>query len=85
MSRKMTGKPYNFLRLGYPNIEYYQIEQKSTNIFRLGDGPPHGHIESILFDDDFFEQRYKNDEDEFKKLMENYTFFLHFTGWRWYG
>lgn len=89
MARNMTGMPYNLLRLGYPDTgeEYYEIEyENSSNIFGIGDIPPHRHIEPTFFvDDDFFEQNFKNDKDEFEKLIENYTFYLHFTGKRWYG
>ncbi len=84
----MTGMPFNFLRLGYTEIgdEYYNIEyENSTNIFGVGDIPPHRHIEPTFFDDDFFEQRSKVDTEGFEKLMQNYSIYLHFTGSRWYG
>lgn len=89
MAHNMTGMPYTLLRLGYPEIgdEYYEIEYgNSTSIFGSGDIPPHKHIEPTFFeDDDFFELNFKNDKDEFEQLLENYTFYLHFTGRRWYG
>lgn len=89
MARNMTGMPYTLLRLGYPEIgdEYYEIEYgNSTSIFGSGDIPPHKHIEPTFFeDDDFFELNFKNEKDEFEQLLENYTFYLHFTGRRWYG
>lgn len=87
--QNMTGMPYNFLRLGFPDIgiESYDIEYlNSTNVFGVGDIPPHKHIKTTTsFDDDFFEQRSKLDKDGFNQLLENYAFYLHFTGRRWYG
>jgi hypothetical protein len=89
IARNMTGMPYSLLRLGFPDNgeEYYEIEyENSSNIFGVGDIPPHRHIEPTSFEeDDFFEQNFKADKYKFEELMENYTFYLHFTGNRWYG
>lgn len=83
--QNMNGMPYNFLRLGFPDKSYEIEYLNSTNVFGVGDIPPHEHNEPTFFDDDFFEQRFKLDKNGFEKLMENYAFYLHFTGGRWYG
>ena len=85
----MTGMPFSLLRLGYPENgeEYFEIDYpNSTYASGVLDLPLHKHHEPTFFeDDDFFDQNYKNRQDEFELLMKNYTFVLHYTGRRWYG
>lgn len=80
--RNLSGKPYNLLRLGYPEDgkEYFNI----TYANQIGNFTPHKHYHDSFFeDDDFFKM--KNSTGEFSELLQNYTFVLRFTGQRWYG
>ena len=82
-SENMSGKPYNLLRLGYPEDgnEYFNISYPngSTGVLE-----PHKHYHNAFFtDDDFFE--INNTTEAYQDLLKNYTFVLRFTGQRWYG
>jgi hypothetical protein len=84
----MTGMPYSFLRLGYQgkDEEYFDIEYENATLFGIDDMPPHKHNEPTFYeDDDFFRENSKNNPAQFKALLENYTFALHYTGMRWHG
>lgn len=87
--RNMTGKPFSFLRLGYPEVgeEFFDIEyENSTNVFSIEDIPVHKHNEPISYeDDDFFRENSKVNGAKFDDLLKNYTFALYYTGMRWYG
>lgn len=83
--RNMSGKPYSFLRLGYPEVgeEFFDIEyENSTNVFGIEDIPPHKHKEPIYYEDDDF---FRENAAKFEVLLNNYTFALYYTGMRWYG
>lgn len=82
-SENMSGKPYNLLRLRYPENgnEYFNI---SYPIGSTGVLEPHKHYHDAFFtDDDFFE--INNTTEAYQDLLKNYTFVLRFTGQRWYG
>ena len=87
VARNMTGMPYSFLRLGYQggnDEESFVVEYENSTLFR--DVSPHEHNEPSFYeDDDFFRENFNHHPAQFKALLTNYTFALHYTGMRWHG